>query len=314
MHYSTGTVSLLATVFAFQANSMVEAVDADAGILSPDTNAANDVVASSSSLVLSTNQQCKAGYIDCHYGAVRDDISGTSCFTACGGNCCVGNYACDGFSGRVCKDGSCSSHNACAAATIPLVVNSCKGERACMHAGGEGGVVLSIVNSCNGLDSCQSLAWFNGEVGDVQDSCNGKESCHLAAGFGGLIGSVKKSCNAEYQACKQMGFSAGKVGDLDDSCNAEGACLLAAFSGGSIGSLKNSCNAVHACERAGDWFEGVISTNLKNCCNSIGECLLATQSSLPAACHPRTNKVNVYVPAILLLMLFVGHFPPHCTA
>ncbi|EJK63307.1 hypothetical protein THAOC_16040, partial [Thalassiosira oceanica] len=46
------------------------------------------------------------GFVDCVDGFVSDD-EGVTCEDACGGNCCDGNRACDFFTGRVAKDGSC---------------------------------------------------------------------------------------------------------------------------------------------------------------------------------------------------------------
>ena len=39
------------------------------------------------------------GYVDCDGGFVNGDSS-TSCATACGGQCCTGFRACNGFSGK----------------------------------------------------------------------------------------------------------------------------------------------------------------------------------------------------------------------
>ncbi|EJK57433.1 hypothetical protein THAOC_22523, partial [Thalassiosira oceanica] len=47
------------------------------------------------------------GFVDCVLGYVRDDFGGVTCREACDGNCCVGYRACDHFTGRVAKDGSC---------------------------------------------------------------------------------------------------------------------------------------------------------------------------------------------------------------
>lgn len=108
------------------------------------------------------------GYVDCEDGHVRGD-AGTTCTTACDGQCCVGIVACNGFTGIVCKDGSCSSGFACNNAVIPLVVNSCKdGSSVCERSPGQQGNIGSIVNSCTGDSACLNLG-VRGEVGDVQD-------------------------------------------------------------------------------------------------------------------------------------------------
>lgn len=100
-------------------------------------------------------EMCGAyGYVDCVNGFVRGD-STTTCETACGGSCCVGQEACRQFTGKVCRDGSCGGSNACVRATIPWVVNSCtsnsaSGGSACFQAGAEKTNIGAMVNSCQG--------------------------------------------------------------------------------------------------------------------------------------------------------------------
>ena len=43
--------------------------------------------------------QCTQGYVDCDDGKVNGDPS-TSCATACGVDCCIGDYACNKFTGK----------------------------------------------------------------------------------------------------------------------------------------------------------------------------------------------------------------------
>lgn len=43
--------------------------------------------------------KCTQGYVDCDNGKVNGDSS-TSCATACNGECCTGDYACNKFTGK----------------------------------------------------------------------------------------------------------------------------------------------------------------------------------------------------------------------
>jgi hypothetical protein len=78
------------------------------------------------------------GYVDCVNGTVRD-MPGVSCASACDGQCCQGDNACDpygfpGFTGKVCKDGiSCMGEKACLGSTVQyLVYQGCNGTLACL--------------------------------------------------------------------------------------------------------------------------------------------------------------------------------------
>ena len=108
----------------------------------------------------SSQQQstCTAGFVDCKDGFLASD-SKKSCKDACGKNkkCCVddgGDDACVGFTGKVCKDGSCNGYKACENANISSVVNSCVGRSACVKAGYLGGSIGNIVDSCKYEAAC----------------------------------------------------------------------------------------------------------------------------------------------------------------
>ncbi len=122
MHFSKGITSLSVAAFAsyhgvVDALRPKEEANADAGILSPrdDMTAAahhaNGVRGGGSMTALdrsngvlqSVSQVCTAGYLDCH----------GDCKSTCQGQCCVGTSACLGFTGRICKDGSCNGDYAC---------------------------------------------------------------------------------------------------------------------------------------------------------------------------------------------------------
>ena len=82
--------------------------------------------------------------VQCINGYTADDPT-ISCAAACGGQCCVGNNACRGFIGLVCKDGySCMGSNACESANI-----------------------VSVRGSCNGVQACEKAAAYGGYIGDI---------------------------------------------------------------------------------------------------------------------------------------------------
>ncbi len=137
---------------------------------------------------------------------------------ACDGDCCVGYYACQRFTGKVCKDGSCTGSMACRFATIPFVVNSCKGGYygACYKAG-SGGSVGNIVNSCHGRSACEQVG-YKGVAGNIQDSCKGERSCFDAGAKGGSIGGITASCD-HLQACSYIGYGSPLSLDLTSCCN-----------------------------------------------------------------------------------------------
>jgi hypothetical protein len=230
-----------------------------------------------------------AGYVNCVNGLVRDDAAGTTCEAACGGKCCVGAAACEGFTGIVCQDDSCSSDAACQSATISFVINSCKGgPSACFGAAssqgvmvnsctglsscenfGNGGKVGNAENSCNGSTACKDFGSNSGNVGDVKDSCNGDKACSSMSADGGSVGSITKSCNHDV-ACFSLAQINGAVGDLNDSCNDENSCTSLTFDGGSIGSIDASCNGVNACFQLGT--VGGVTGNVKKSCNAESSC------------------------------------------
>ena len=184
-------------------------------------------------------------FVDCVDGFVVGKTD-TTCHDECAGHCCTDPLDCNGFTGKVCADGSCSTKDgmvdptcnqndqdciyagACANATIPFVTNSCVGPFSCKLAGNNGSVG-NMTNSCRGYVACDYMAYddedFAGAtVGHVTDSCNGFRACLGMAREGGHVGSVTNSCNADndevyYSACEAVGWYGGTVGDLTGSCN-----------------------------------------------------------------------------------------------
>ena len=199
MRYSRGTASLLSTVFTFQARS-VAAVDifdqksneagVDAGVLA---------LAPSSSVTIAST--CDADKIvTCVNGFDVNSPGGTtSCYDSCAGDCCFygGSDACIGFTGKVCKDGSCSGAAACKNANIPLVVYSCKGYQACEIAGFGGGTI-GIVNDSGNEDRDGFKAGFlSGSMGGMNDWCKGKRACYGLGSTSGKGGNDPKWGGAE---------------------------------------------------------------------------------------------------------------------
>lgn len=213
MQFSQGSVKLVATTFfVYQANSLVANVvlasndmvinAADAGILQTPkptiyastmtgVDVKNMSTPSSGTMEFAIMSKCTVGYIDCHSGYFNGDSS-ISCADACKGECCVGKFACDRFTGKVCQDGSCVEELACESAEILLgVVESCKGDMVCVAAD-LAGTLGKIVNSCMGEYACNRLG-LNGIAGDVIDSCNAGYACFDGGALNGAVGNIKKS-------------------------------------------------------------------------------------------------------------------------
>ena len=88
--------------------------------------------------------------VDCDAGFLKDSMMGTTCQTECDGKCCVGTDsapdACEGFTGKVCKDEkSCFGRDACVGAEIGLVVGGCTGKGSCEIAYIKHGVIRGCI-------------------------------------------------------------------------------------------------------------------------------------------------------------------------
>jgi hypothetical protein len=304
MRYSNGAATLLSTVFSFGVKSGVVAdifdstnelllgtdtvvtngltatstvtqqnsVGVDAGILENPAATAADAISSE----ITTASTCNA-FVNCVDGKDSSDGTGTTkCFDTCDGDCCTyddgaGGYfdACEGFTGKVCTDGSCNGDSACLDANIPSVVKSCIGDFACASAGADGGSIGNVNDSCEGASACFQLAHQNGKVGNVLNSCIGQNACEYAAFDGGFIGSITDSCKDGAQACSVLGFRYGNVGDILNACKGERACEHGAFHGGSIGSITRSCYGYRACDSLAE--SGTVG-NINNACTNRYSC------------------------------------------
>ena len=201
----------------------------------------------------------KDDFIECEGGFVKDSDNSVSCESACDGKCCVGVYeydgetyqACDGFTGKVCKDSiSCVGIYSCYYATVDSVANGCYGDFACDQVAAFGGSIGNITSSCHGRSACSLAASYGGSIEGIKESClDGEDSCaNAAAGYinddfesdGGSIGMIESSCIGD-SSCYKLAYYDGNVGDVSMSCEGENACGYAAMRGGIIGGIEESC-------------------------------------------------------------------------
>ena len=199
---------------------------------------------------------CDGESVTCAGGTV--DGGTDTCAAACGGECCVGTAACEGFTGVVCKDGSCAGSQACKLSAIGLVKDGCKGADACWYVAGNGGSLGVVDNACHGERACYRTADYTesttgGSIGRIQNSCLATKACYFAAVSGGSIGTILDSCNAE-RACESAamgkGQGGGTIDTLSSSCNATLACYYLAGNSGNAGIVASSCNDASACYKA----------------------------------------------------------------
>ena len=220
---------------------------------------------------------CTAGFVECKDGYLVSDDT-TTCYAECAGDCCKGyDYygdpvdGCAGFTGKVCKDGSCNGYDACEDATIPSVVNSCKYDGACENAGRYGGLIKSMVDSCNGYYACSYAAQIGGTIGNILGSCNEDLACGGAATLYGSIGDITESCIGLF-ACDDLGQGYGKVGNVVKSCLGYRACDDVAEGFGLIGDISGSCIGDKSCYYLGK-FGGTVGV-LSGSCTAYQACMV----------------------------------------
>lgn len=216
--------------------------------------------------------------------------TGGTCTDACGGNCCIGNRACDGGQFTVCADaddGSCDGTQACYRVgyndgTAGLIAGgSCKGNQACSLAGANGGTVGDITGgSCDGNHACNHLG-SRGNMGNVGDrSCTGNHACTYNAADGGTIGNIfGESCEGT-QSCQGMGYGGQSlVGDIYGSCNQNLACNDVGRGTAWNRSIINCCNSSPSiCRNVGNVYDNDQSTIEEHCADNT----LETDSPTPA--------------------------------
>jgi len=217
--------------------------------------------------------KCVGGFV------VNDDgsPSATSCFTECADKCCSstgesgGANACPGFTGSVCRDGSCI------------------GQLACEDAGNDGGFIGLIEGaSCVGLEACYR-AGHEGRVDSIKDaSCVGTKPCFYAGQGGGHVNSITDASCVGTSACQYAGMS-GRVDSIKDaSCLGTSSCAAAGYGGEGgegVNSIKGaSCVGTSACADLGRGA-GAYITSVNNCCKTDEECRGdRTDAYLPADC------------------------------
>ena len=199
---------------------------------------------------------CAGESVTCAGGTV--DGGTATCAAACGGECCTGDEACEGFSGEVCKDGSCAGARACKQSVIGLVKDGCQGDDACRYVAGQNGLLGEVDSGCNGERACYRTADYTGSfgggsIGLIQNSCLGSKACYFTAVSEGSIGSIVGSCNAE-RACESAaankGQGGGTIASLSGACNGTLACYYLAGNSGNAGDVTDSCNDASACYKA----------------------------------------------------------------
>ena len=211
---------------------------------------------------------------------VNGNVTKKTCDEACGNDCCTGYHgACDGFTGKVCRDEiSCMGNHACEDATIDHVINSCNGHAACRY--------MSWEDSCDGK-SCQNMVGDEegSSVGNIKRSCHGAYACEYVVGAFGSVGDITKSCNG-IKACYTLSYK-GTAGNIDRSCNGDFACYLLSYQG-TVGNIDRSCNGDNsdggASNNTGDEGGGVCCrADVGGVCSHVGKS--GSVGDIEDSCH-----------------------------
>ena len=195
----------------------------------------------------------KEDVVDCDSGILASNSSVT-CADACEGECCVGTTgspdACEGFTGRVCKDNySCNGEYACTDADIDLVVGGCSNAYACQGADIKKGVLRGCIDtfSCYKTGGYRDGFGPGGYVGFIKDGCVGNLACRYLGGLEGYVGFVDNGCVGE-DSCERAGIGlknaprrGGRVGFIRNACKGERVCQGAGSDDGFVGFIENSC-------------------------------------------------------------------------
>ena len=206
-------------------------------------------------------QQAVASFVkeeeDPYFGCPPSDIvdcvggmsGGVTCQVACDGECCVGTTsdpnACEGFTGKVCKDNkSCIGRAACVDADIGLVVGGCTGKVSCAYAHIKHGVIRGCISTaaCREAGDYQAGSGNSGYVGRIKDGCVGDEVCEYM-GENGFVGFVDNGCVGDgfEGTCYKLGYD-GRVGFIRNACKQFNACNYLAYENdGYVGSIERAC-------------------------------------------------------------------------
>ena len=163
---------------------------------------------------------------------------------------CPSARACDGFTGRVCKDGySCNGVKACTDADIDLVVGGCSNAYACQGADIKKGVLRGCIDtfSCYKTGGYRDGYGPGGYVGLIKDGCVGNKACRYLGGYEGYVGFVDNGCVGE-DSCERAGIGlknapriGGRVGFIRNACKGRRACRNTGRDDGFVGFIENSC-------------------------------------------------------------------------
>jgi len=196
-----------------------------------------------------SESQCPQGFVTYVDGVVAEG-------EGCGDNCCIGGSffgntfeACEGFTGRVCRDGSCNGINSCRDAEVDTVSgSSCSGTGACRSARS---VEISD-QSCQGQAACRSLG--NRDDADgfkvtliTGGSCSGEDSCRNA-----IVESVLEGSCVGENSCKASTIVQVSGG----SCDGDNACRNAI-----LDVVSGSC-----CNGNEGFFISCLSNRNTDCC------------------------------------------------
>jgi len=185
---------------------------------------------------LAVPPQCDQGWV----GYVDGEAYGT-----CGDDCCVGDNACAGLTGYVCKDGSCSGRDSCTGTNVGYIGGyrsieaksygpSCVGEGACALAKGkviEGGSCAQYapyIPFTEDPNDRYTKRWWSAqkmciyaEVDEIQNgSCQGPYACQQAVGP-----TISSSCRG-YASCSGIGKDYDDFNLIQESCNDVCACQI----------------------------------------------------------------------------------------
>ena len=188
---------------------------------------------------------CTQGWVRYENGIPQDGGN-------CGSGCCIGEEACEGFTGSVCKDGSCNGTSSCASANVEYIGGyrtgltsnrpSCVGYLACAQAKGRDGRRGQAIEggSCTQYEPYEDLPgpsgfWDYGlmciyaEVDIIQnESCQGPLSCQSTQGT-----IISDSCRG-FASCGGTG-NFDKFDVIQQSCNDICACQIEMSAGVSGG-------------------------------------------------------------------------------
>lgn len=276
MRYSKGAASLLSTVFAFRAKSVVFAdifseeadaafvpadVDADVVALTPTENVIDAGILSppgatvtSSPPTIELKNKCKSGDSGCVHGRLRTPTNNDTADTGIsnfGETAAKGTFATPG------SDVTIASHH------LPLLCDSYVN---CINGFIADGTTSCFEACANGVDCCDGTDACDGFFGNVcrDGSCSGDEACRKAN-----IRWVKKSCLGD-SACYKAGYDIGSIGSIQYSCDGDFACEYLASNRGSIGIIKTSCNGNRACNWLGR-YNGEVG-NIMDSCRGTSAC------------------------------------------